>query len=142
MDQEPSRRHAFMLQYGSTADLHKELKANNYRNEIHIQLAMSNPMADASVFEHGWKHPYLRDKIAQHPNTPPHIHQEALRFDNENVQAAALGSPHTTKEHLQDRHANSQYRYVREVAEDVLEGKPHAKVIAWHQELRRKRQRP
>jgi hypothetical protein len=136
-------RWRFMLRYGKPEHVKKIVEdgAGTYERASRLMTAVKhNPYIDDEIFKMAWRHGGLRKHVAKNPLISDELHDKALKHEDVDVQEAALMNPKTTEDHLRERHQNSEFRYIREIAEDRLDGGSPDKVLAHHQMLRAQRQ--
>jgi hypothetical protein len=124
-DDSSKNKRLFLMQHGAMDDVRKIIGASKHHlqesSRIDLVMAHNPHNTPPEAFEKGWeKHPALRWKIAMHPYTPKHIHEQALKFDNEDVQLAALRNPQTTLDQIADRR-QSRYAKVSQTAERMYQ---------------------
>lgn len=137
-------RYRFMLRYGKADHVKKVVEEGQNTMDRASRLLVAvkhNPFIDDEVFKMAWKHGGLRKHVAKNPLISDELHDKALKHEDVDVQEAALRNPKTTEEHLRERHKNSEFRYIREIAEDMLDGGSAEKVHSHHQHLKAMRQR-
>jgi hypothetical protein len=118
-----SAKKAFFTQYGSADHVKHILKNMDayVRGDALRSALLSNPHIDQEIVDMAYKHPHSRILAASHPKLSSEMHDHALKFDNVDVQEAALVNPKTKLHHSEERAKNSQYSYIRELAQEQID---------------------
>jgi hypothetical protein len=115
-------RWRFMLRYGKPEHVKKIVEdgAGTYERASRLMTAVKhNPYIDDEIFKMAWRHGGLRKHVAKNPLISDELHDKALKHEDVDVQEAALMNPKTKLHHREERAKNSEYSYIRDMAQSL-----------------------